>query len=90
MVPAGVNNSQIQITSIYPNPTLDIVHLKFASSLNNSKLYLVHSKGYVIKEYDVSNLSDFSCNTSLISKGEYFFILVSNGFYSESKPLIKQ
>ncbi len=90
LVPAGVNNSLIKIINVFPNPTSDVVNLKFSSSSNNSKLYLIHSGGYIINEYDVSNLTDFSVNTSLLNNGKYLFILVSNGVYSESKTIIKQ
>ena len=90
LIPAGVNNSLIKITNVFPNPTSNVVNLKFASSSNNSKLYLIHSGGYIINEYDVSNLTDFSVNTSLLSNGNYLFVLVSNGIYSESKSLMKQ
>ena len=90
LIPAGVNNSLIKITNVFPNPTSNVVNLKFASSSNNSKLYLIHSGGYIINEYNVSNLTDFSVNTSLLSNGTYLFVLVSNGVYSESKSLLKQ
>lgn len=90
LIPAGVNNSLIKITNVFPNPASNVVNLKFASSSNNSKLYLIHSGGYIINEFDVSNLTDFSVNTSLLSNGTYLFFLVSNGIYSESKSLIKQ
>ncbi len=90
LIPAGVNDSLIKITNVFPNPTSNVVNLKFASSSNNSKLYLIHSGGYIINKFDVSNLTDFSVNTSLLSNGNYLFVLVSNGIYSESKPLIKQ
>lgn len=89
LVPARVNDSQIKITSIFPNPTADIVNLTFASSLNNSKLYLIHSKGYIVDEFNVSNLSEFSINVSSISNGIYFFVLISDGIYSESKTFKK-
>jgi hypothetical protein len=85
-----VNNSLINIINLFPNPTSDVVNLKFASSSNNSKLYLIHSGGYIINEYDVSNLIDYSVNASLLNNGKYLFILVSNGVYSESKTMIKQ
>lgn len=90
LIPAGVNNSLIKITNVFPNPTSNVVNLKFASSSNNSKLYLIHSRGYLINEFDVSNLVDFTVNISFLSKGNYLFVLVSNGVYSESKTLIKQ
>ena len=85
-----MNNSLIKITDIFPNPTSNVVNVKFGTSSNNTKLYLIHSGGYIINEFDVSNLSEFSANTSLLSNGNYFFILVANGLYSESKSLIKQ
>jgi hypothetical protein len=90
LVPAGVNNSLIKITKVFPNPASNVVNLKFASSSNNSKLYLIHSGGYIINEFDVSNLSDYIVNTALLSDGNYLFVLVSNGVYSESKSFIKQ
>jgi hypothetical protein len=85
-----VNNSLLKITNVFPNPASNVVKLKFASSSNNSQLFLIHSGGYIINEYDVSNLTDFSVNTSLLNNGNYLFVLVSNGVYSESKSLIKQ
>lgn len=89
LIPAGVNNSQIQILAIYPNPTADIANVKFASNLQNSKLFLINSAGYIIDDFDISNLTEFSFNTSSLISGSYMLIIVSNGFYSEYKTIIK-
>lgn len=90
LIPAGVNNSQIQILGIYPNPTADVVNVKFATCLQNSKLFLINSKGYIIDDFDISDLTEFPFNTSSLISGTYELILVSDGYYSESKTLLKQ
>jgi hypothetical protein len=89
LIPAGVNNSQIQITHIFPNPSTDIVKLKFSTTSENSKLFLVHSKGYIVCDYDVFHLSEFTFNASFLSPGIYWFFLVSDGYYSKSRPFVK-
>jgi hypothetical protein len=85
-----VNNSQIKILSVFPNPTIDVAHLRFASSLPNSMLYLISSEGYIICDFDISNMSEFTYYSSSLKSGSYMFIIVSDGFYSESKTMIKQ
>jgi hypothetical protein len=85
-----VNNSQIRILSIFPNPTVDFAQIKFASRIPNSKLYLINSQGYVINEFDISNMSEFTYNSSSLISGSYVFVIVTNGIYSESKTMIKQ
>lgn len=90
LIPAGVNNSQIRILSVFPNPTVDFAQIKFASRIPNSKLYLINSQGYVINEFDISNMSEFTYNSSSLISGSYVFVIVTNGIYSESKTMIKQ
>ncbi len=83
-----MNNSQLQILNVYPNPTIGLTTVQIKSKLKDTKLYLINALGYIINEFDVSNLTEFSFNLEHYPVGTYQLVLVQGGFFSSLKSLI--
>ncbi len=66
------------------------MQIKFASQLQFATLFIINSKGYIIEEIFVSQMSELVYDVSLLDSGSYELIVVSNGIYSEAKTMIKE
>lgn len=84
-----MNNPKLKVLKVFPNPSSDKVTLLFDTSLDNTTLFLIHQQGYIINEFDVSNKKELDCDVSNLAQGQYQFVLVSKGYYSEMISFIK-
>ena len=83
-----MNNPKLKILKVFPNPSTDKVTIVLDSPLDHTVLYLVH-QGYIVNEFDVSNKKELDCDVSNLAQGQYQFVLVSKGYYSEMISFIK-
>lgn len=89
LLPAGVNNSQCSILNVYPNPTFSSSTVKFESKNKKATLYIVNSGGFICQEIDVSNVDEYTIDTSKLKSGTYNLILVADNYYSEAYKMVK-
>jgi hypothetical protein len=83
---SGVND-EIYV-SIYPNPTSDLLHIKFPTKYSFS-LKIVDLKGVIIKTEEIASSSEHSIKTDNLKTGVYIISIESSTF-KKSWRFIKQ
>ena len=75
----GLNRVSAQSLVIYPNPTSEIVHLKFAEELRNAKIQIVDAYGRTVQS--ISSVSGGLVNIDIsdLAKGLYMIMCFDRG-----------
>ncbi len=78
-VPLGVEENEKMISTIYPNPTLDVVHMTFDEPIDNMKLSLIDMSGRIVHQERMPQGNfQHSIDVSQMAPGTYALKLISD------------
>ena len=80
---------QKKLFDIYPNPTKEIITIKFANYIENSKFELFDLQGKIVYNEKI-NESNNSIHLNQLSNGIYFYIISTDGKSLQTGKLSKE
>ncbi len=95
----GILTSSSEITSgfilenAFPNPTKSFITIPYRlkNQSNNANIIIYNELGIEVYKKELSpNTNNYRLNTSLFSKGVYFYSIIADGYTSISKKIIVQ
>lgn len=80
----------VKISSIYPNPASEQVHIIVVDATNRATLQLMDASGRILKTYRLKSSNEFCFDISMLNSGKYFFQVKDGLKSSASGSFIRQ
>lgn len=81
----GIHDIKMNTFKLFPNPTAQLINLKFDEVSQNTKIQLTNLSRQLFYEKAISSYSTFTVYLSNFEKGVYILSVISNGSISTIK-----